>query len=133
MKAASGQVKKVTLRLIETFVDKCDDTAMITTQFVPAMMDPVLGDYARNVPDARCAQRFVFALWGCCSMRWRARRAAGEHARPAAEVRMPRGASLARRALVVPRSSCGAGWCPDRDARSGAARAVWVRARREVC
>ena len=50
-----AQVKKVTLRLIETFVDKCEDTAMIATQFVPAMMDPVLGDYARNVPDARCA------------------------------------------------------------------------------
>ncbi len=48
-----AQVKKVTLRLIETFVDKCEDTAMIATQFVPAMMDPVLGDYARNVPDAR--------------------------------------------------------------------------------
>ena len=49
------QVKKVTLRLIETFVDKCEDTAMISAQFVPAMMDPVLGDYARNVPDARYA------------------------------------------------------------------------------
>ncbi|KAK9840628.1 hypothetical protein WJX81_005548 [Elliptochloris bilobata] len=49
-------VKKVTLRLIETFVDKCEDTAMIASQFVPAMMDPVLGDYARNVPDARDAE-----------------------------------------------------------------------------
>ena len=25
-------------------------------QLVPAMMDPVLGDYARNVPDARDAE-----------------------------------------------------------------------------
>ena len=49
----------MTLRLIETFADKCDDTAMIATQFVPAMMDPVLGDYARNVPDARCARHAV--------------------------------------------------------------------------
>ncbi len=48
-------VKKATLRLIETFVDKCEDTQLIATQFVPAMMDPILGDYARNVPDARWA------------------------------------------------------------------------------
>ncbi|BDA47056.1 Exportin-1 [Coccomyxa sp. Obi] len=49
-------VKKATLRLIETFVDKCEDTQLIATQFVPAMMDPILGDYARNVPDARDAE-----------------------------------------------------------------------------
>ena len=53
----------MTLRLIETFVDKCEDTAMIATQFVPAMMDPVLGDYARNVPDARCA--CLASSWTC--------------------------------------------------------------------
>ncbi len=47
-------VKKVALRLIETFVDKSEDTQIIAQQFVPAMMDPILGDYARNVPDARC-------------------------------------------------------------------------------
>jgi exportin-1 len=46
-------VKKVTLRLIETFMDKCEDTALVVTQYVPAMMDPILGDYARNNPDAR--------------------------------------------------------------------------------
>lgn len=49
-------VKKAALRLIETFVDKCEDTNLIATQFVPAMMDPILGDYARNVPDARCVR-----------------------------------------------------------------------------
>jgi exportin-1 len=46
-------VKKVALKLVETFVDKCEDASMIATTFVPAMMDPLLGDYARNVPDAR--------------------------------------------------------------------------------
>ena len=51
-------VKKVALRLIETFVDKCEDTALIASQFVPPMTDPILGDYARNVPDARCAVGF---------------------------------------------------------------------------
>lgn len=47
-------VKKVALRLIETFVDKAEDVNAVAQQFVPAMMDPILGDYARNVPDARC-------------------------------------------------------------------------------
>lgn len=50
-------VKKVTLRLIQTFVEKADDHAvLIAEQFVPAMLDPILGDYARNVPDARDAE-----------------------------------------------------------------------------
>ncbi|KAL9225073.1 hypothetical protein vseg_001040 [Gypsophila vaccaria] len=46
-------VKRETLKLIETFLDKAEDQPQIGTQFVPPMMDPVLGDYARNVPDAR--------------------------------------------------------------------------------
>ncbi|PKU62461.1 protein EXPORTIN 1A [Dendrobium catenatum] len=46
-------VKRETLKLIETFVDKAEDQPQIGKQFVPPMMDPVLGDYARNVPDAR--------------------------------------------------------------------------------
>lgn len=46
-------VKRETLKLIETFVDKADDTELIAKNFVPAMTDPILGDYARNVSDAR--------------------------------------------------------------------------------
>ncbi|KAJ8771344.1 hypothetical protein K2173_026521 [Erythroxylum novogranatense] len=46
-------VKKETLKLIETFLDKAEDQPHIGKQFVPPMMDPVLGDYARNLPDAR--------------------------------------------------------------------------------
>ncbi|XP_058072519.1 protein EXPORTIN 1A-like [Magnolia sinica] len=46
-------VKRETLKLIETFVDKAEDQPQIGKQFVPPMMDPVLGDYARNLPDAR--------------------------------------------------------------------------------
>eukprot|EP00897_Mesotaenium_endlicherianum_P006301 jgi/Mesen1/569/ME000107S10808 len=46
-------VKREILRLIETFVDKAEDMELIARQFVPAMLDPVLADYARNVPDAR--------------------------------------------------------------------------------
>ncbi|KAJ4851024.1 hypothetical protein Tsubulata_037491 [Turnera subulata] len=46
-------VKRETLKLIQTFLEKADDQAQIGKKFVPPMMDPVLGDYARNLPDAR--------------------------------------------------------------------------------
>ncbi|CAI9774234.1 unnamed protein product [Fraxinus pennsylvanica] len=46
-------VKRETLKLIETFLDKAEDQPQIGKQFVPPMIDPVLGDYARNLPDAR--------------------------------------------------------------------------------
>ncbi|XP_068667938.1 protein EXPORTIN 1A-like [Aristolochia californica] len=46
-------VKRETLKLIETFVDKAEDQPHIGKQFVPPMMDSVLGDYLRNVTDAR--------------------------------------------------------------------------------
>ncbi|KAL3846023.1 hypothetical protein ACJIZ3_003426 [Penstemon smallii] len=46
-------VKRVTLKLIETFLDKAEDQPHIGERFVRPMMDPVLGDYARNVPEAR--------------------------------------------------------------------------------
>ncbi|XP_047960350.1 protein EXPORTIN 1A-like isoform X2 [Salvia hispanica] len=53
-------VKRETLKLIETFLekaetftDKAEDQQHIGKQFLPPMMDHVLGDYARNLPDAR--------------------------------------------------------------------------------
>ncbi|KAB2596947.1 exportin-1-like [Pyrus ussuriensis x Pyrus communis] len=46
-------VKRETLKLIETFLDKAEDQPQIGKQIVPPMLDPVLGDYARNLPDAR--------------------------------------------------------------------------------
>ena len=46
-------VKRETLNLIETFSDKAEGQPQIGKQFVPPMMDIVLGDYAKNVPDAR--------------------------------------------------------------------------------
>jgi exportin-1 len=48
-------VKRSALRMMETFVERCEDTSLIAEQFVPAMLDPILGDYARGMPDARCA------------------------------------------------------------------------------
>lgn len=49
----NSSVKRETLKLIETFLDKAEDQPHIGKQCVPPMMDPVLGDYARNLPDAR--------------------------------------------------------------------------------
>lgn len=53
---AMRTVKREVLRLIETFVERCEDPHLVAQQMVPAMLDPVLGDYARNVPDARDAE-----------------------------------------------------------------------------
>lgn len=58
-------VKKVALKLIETFVEKCDDPQMLATSYVPAMMDPLLGDYARSVPDARWVHRTLLLHARC--------------------------------------------------------------------
>ena len=41
--------------LMETCVGKAEDTTIIAQQILPAVMDPILSDYARNVPDARWA------------------------------------------------------------------------------
>ena len=75
---AAAPVHQVALRLIETFVEKSDDhSALIAEQFVPAMMDPILGDYARNVPDARWGAGHFASAWDyslcrfCCDW-WRA-------------------------------------------------------------
>lgn len=75
-------VKRETLKLIETFLDKAEDQAQIGKQFVPPMMDPVLGDYARNLPDARESEvlslfatiinKYVvfFLCFSCMDGRW---------------------------------------------------------------
>eukprot|EP00803_Ostreobium_quekettii_P010458 evm.model.scf_31.9 EVM.evm.TU.scf_31.9 scf_31:180059-191953(+) len=49
-------VKRAALKLIETFVDKTEDADTFAKQMVPHMLDPILGDYNRNVPDARDAE-----------------------------------------------------------------------------
>nr|ADN34154.1 exportin [Cucumis melo subsp. melo] len=52
-------VKRETLKLIETFLDKAEDQPQIGKQFVPPMMEPVLLDYARNLPDAQACSDCV--------------------------------------------------------------------------
>ena len=49
-------IKKEILKLIQIFVEKADDTDMINTNIVPPLLDAVLVDYNRNVPDARDAE-----------------------------------------------------------------------------
>lgn len=52
-------VKKVTLKLIETFVETCsseEELAIVARDFVPELLDPILADYRRGHPDARDAE-----------------------------------------------------------------------------
>jgi exportin-1 len=49
-------IKKEILKLIDTYVHKADDLEMVNTNIVPPLLDAVLVDYNRNVPDARDAE-----------------------------------------------------------------------------
>ncbi|KAL8825178.1 MAG: hypothetical protein Q9191_004574 [Dirinaria sp. TL-2023a] len=49
-------IKKEILKLIDTYVQKADDLEMVNVNIVPALLDAVLIDYNRNVPDARDAE-----------------------------------------------------------------------------
>ena len=46
-------VKKEILKLIDVFVSKADDLEAINANIVPPLLEAVLTDYNRNVPDAR--------------------------------------------------------------------------------
>jgi exportin-1 len=51
-------VKKEVLRLVTNFVAGCGDAdkEVVYKQFLPPLIDPVLDDYKRNVPEARDAE-----------------------------------------------------------------------------
>lgn len=49
-------IKKEILKLITTYVEKADDLDMIHSTLVPQLLEAVLLDYKRNVPDAREAE-----------------------------------------------------------------------------
>lgn len=60
-------IKKDTLKLIETFVETSESEehlAVISQQFVPTLMEPILSDYEKSLPDAKCAP--PRALWAVC-------------------------------------------------------------------
>ncbi|KAI4144338.1 MAG: hypothetical protein LQ340_006694 [Diploschistes diacapsis] len=46
-------IKKEILKLIDIYVQKADDHEMVNTNIVPPLLEAVLVDYNRNVPDAR--------------------------------------------------------------------------------
>lgn len=49
-------IKKEILKLIDIYVQKSDDLEAVNTNIVPPLLDAVLIDYNRNVPDARDAE-----------------------------------------------------------------------------
>lgn len=49
-------IKKEILKLMETFVKKSEDLETVNGNFMPPLLDAILGDYSRNVPAARDAE-----------------------------------------------------------------------------
>ena len=49
-------VKKEILKLMETYVKKAEDLESVNSNFMPPLLDAILGDYNRNVPAARDAE-----------------------------------------------------------------------------
>ena len=49
-------VKKDILRLVEAYVQKCDNGAIFVENFVPILLDAILGDYHQNIEQTRDAE-----------------------------------------------------------------------------
>ncbi|KIL00134.1 hypothetical protein PAXRUDRAFT_822010 [Paxillus rubicundulus Ve08.2h10] len=49
-------VKKEILKLMETYIKKAEDLDAVNLNFMPPLLDAMLGDYNRNVPTARDAE-----------------------------------------------------------------------------
>ncbi|CAA7265387.1 unnamed protein product [Cyclocybe aegerita] len=49
-------VKKEILKLMETYVKKAEDLEAVNANFMPPLLDAILGDYNRNTPAARDAE-----------------------------------------------------------------------------
>lgn len=49
-------MKKEILKLVDTYVQKADNLEMVNANMVPPLLEAVLVDYSRNVPDAREAE-----------------------------------------------------------------------------
>ena len=49
-------VKKEILRLMETYIKKAEDLEAVYNNFIPPLLDAILGDYQANVPAARDAE-----------------------------------------------------------------------------
>lgn len=44
------------MKLVETYIKKAEDLEAVNINFIPPLLDAVLGDYNRNVPTARDAE-----------------------------------------------------------------------------
>jgi exportin-1 len=65
---AMRSVKKTALKLIEAFVDNSemdDHLTVIRTDFVPALMKPILSDYQQSLPDAKCVLALYSSISSC--------------------------------------------------------------------
>lgn len=49
-------VKKEILKLVETYIRKAEDLEAVNNSTIPPLLDAILGDYHRNVPEARDAE-----------------------------------------------------------------------------
>ena len=49
-------IKKEILKLMETFIKRSEDLETVNNNFMPPLLDAILGDYNRNVPAARDAE-----------------------------------------------------------------------------
>ncbi|KIM28962.1 hypothetical protein M408DRAFT_329009 [Serendipita vermifera MAFF 305830] len=49
-------IKKEVLRLMETYIKKAEEVESVNASFIPQLLDAILGDYNRNVPQARDAE-----------------------------------------------------------------------------
>jgi exportin-1 len=49
-------IKKEILKLMESYVKKAEDLEAIHSNFIPPLLEAILGDYNRNVPAARDAE-----------------------------------------------------------------------------
>lgn len=64
---AMRAVKRETLRLIETFVNRAKDIDMVANQFVPPLLDAILVDYRSNIAEGNSVfyifYYFVFVIY----------------------------------------------------------------------
>lgn len=69
-------IKKEILKLVDIYVQKADDLQMVNDSMVPPLLDAILLDYQRNVPDARDAEvlSVVTTIIHKLHVRWTPRR-----------------------------------------------------------
>lgn len=66
-------IKKEILKLISNYVERADDLEMVHNTLVPQLLEAVLVDYKRNVPDAREAEvlNVMTTIINKLHVRWR--------------------------------------------------------------